>query len=187
MTFPPESPQDYCDYFQGMVLHAKPPNPKWGIGLKAAQMWRDYIEKDSNTSRNSQVLVPLVKILKPVSHSGSLLLDLWQQVLRHIAKLPVSEQKKIWLEVFNQGESNIEHCEMALKLLEEWIKLDNNADSIRINESTMTDLVNKIYMYTFSSWEWTAFTIAMSEWFKKYIKEPSLYNLVCGKFEKKSS
>ena len=93
MIFPPESPQDYCDYFQDMVFHAKPPDPKWGLGLKASQMWRDYCEKD-DVSGSSQALIPLVKILMPVRNSSSLLLDLWQQILRHVAKLPISEQKE---------------------------------------------------------------------------------------------
>ena len=188
MTFPPETPQDYCDYFQNMVLYAKPPNPKWGIGLKAAQMWRDYFEKE-NARGNGQLLIPLVKILLPVSNSGSILLDLWQRILRHVAKLPASEQKDIWLEVFNvvnQGERNIKHNEVAREILAEWARLDTIEGTPQINHRTMTEMANKIYMFTITSWEWTAFTIAISEWFKKYIDEPSFYDLVCGKFEKKS-
>jgi hypothetical protein len=187
MPFPPETPQDYCDYFQSMTLNAKPPNPKWGIGLKAAQMWQEYFEKD-NVRGNSQLLIPLVKILMPVSNSGSILLDLWQQILRHVAKLSASEQKEIWLEVFNvinQGRVSIKHNEEAQEILDEWTRLDKTAGTTQITERTMTDMVNKISKYTFSSWEWIAFTVAISEWFKKYIAEPSLYDLVCGRFEKK--
>ena len=188
MPFPPETPQDYCDYFQGMALHAKPPNPKWSIGFEAAQIWRDYLEKDDGTSEYSQLLIPLVKTLMPVSSSGSILLDLWQQILRHVAKLPVSKQKGVWLEVFNvanQGENNIKHTAEAREILEEWVKLDNIADTIKINENTMIDMVNKMYMYALSGWEWLAFTLSMSEWFKKYVDEPSLYDLVWSKFEKR--
>ena len=188
MTFPPETPQDYCDYFQDMALNAKPPNPKWGIGFQAAQMWRDYLEKDDGTSGDSQLLIPVVKTLMPVRHSSSLLLDLWQQILRHVAKSPVSEQKVVWLEVFNvanQGENNIKHNEEAREILEEWAKLDNIVSTIQINEDSVTDMVNKIYMYSFSGWEWFAFTVSISEWFKKHVNEPSLYDLVWGKFEKR--
>ncbi len=134
MTFPPETPQDYCDYFQWMALNAKPPNPKWGVGLKASQLWKDYCEKD-NLSGNGKVLIPIVKILMPVSHSGSILLDLWGQILRHVAKLSVSEQKEIWLEIFNienQGENIIKHSEAGLKILWEWVELGNSTCQVPI-------------------------------------------------------
>ena len=187
MTFPPETPQDYCDYFQGMVLHAEPPDPKWTVGLKASQIWRCYCEKE-DVSGSSQVLISLVKILMPVRYSAFLLLGLWQQILRHLAKVPVNEQQEIWLEVFNlanQGENPVKHNEVALKVLQEWIELDHIADVAQINEGIMTDMVNMIYEHTFSGYEWITFTISISEWFKKYIDKPSFYDLVCGKFEKK--
>ena len=187
MTFPPETPQDFCDYFQGMVLHAKPPDPKWGIGLKASQMWREYCEKDDG-SDHSQELIPPIKTLMPVRHSGSLLLGLWQQLIRDVAKLPVSEQNEIWLEVFNvanQGEKHVKHNEAALKILQEWIELDRSATTVQIDKNIMTDMVNKVYMYTFSGYEWIAFTVSLGEWFKKYIEEPSFYDSVCDKFGKK--
>ena len=189
MTFPPETPQDYCDYFQSMALNAKPPNPKWGIGLKASQLWKGCRDED-NLSVNEKILISIVKILMPVSHSGSILLDLWGQILRHVAKLSVSEQKEIWLEVFNvenQGENIIKHNEVALKILQEWEELDINAESNRINENILMDLVDKVYLYTFSDAVWISFTVSIGEWFKKYIDEPSFYDSVCGKFEKKSN
>jgi hypothetical protein len=188
MTFPPETPQDYCDYFQGVVLHAKPPDPKWGIGLKASQAWRDYCETD-DVSDHSQVFISLVKILMPVRYEGSLLLGLWQQILGHVAKLPVSDQKEIWLDVFNlanQGEDGVQHNEVALKILQEWAELDKLADRVQINQSIMTEMVNKIYRYTFSGREWMAFTISIGEWFNKHMDKPSFYDLVCSKLERKA-
>jgi hypothetical protein len=49
----------------------------------------------------------------------------------------------------------------------------------------MINMADKIYMYTFSGYDWIAFTVAISEWFKNYIAEPSFYDLVCDKFGKK--
>jgi len=187
MSFPPESPQDYFDYFQYMALNAKPSNLKWAIGLKAATMWHDYFEK-GNVKENNQLLIPLVKTLMPISNAGTLFLDLWQKILRHIGKLPASEQIEIWFEIFNkvnQGERKIAHNEVAREVLEEWIKLDISEGASKINKKVMIDMVDKIYKYTFSGQEWIALTVALSEWFKKYIPAPSLYDLVCGKFEKK--
>jgi hypothetical protein len=187
MTFPPETPQDYCDYFQGMVLHAKPPDPKWESGLKASQMWRDYCKKD-DVLDYSQVFISIVKTLMRVRYSGSLLMALWQQILGHVAKLPVREQREIWFEVFNvanQGENHVKYNDAALKILQEWIELDNHTTTFQVDNHIMTDLVNKVYMYTFSGHEWIGFTVAISEWFKEHVDEPSFYDLVCSKFEKK--
>jgi len=187
MTFPPETAQDYCDYFQDMVLNAKPPDPKWETGLKASQMWRDYCETE-DVSEHSQVLIPLIKILMPVRQAGSGLLDLWQQILRQVTKLPVREQREIWFAVFNvvnQGEYHVKHNDAALQILQEWIKLDSEITNIPVDKNIMTDIVNKVYLYTFSGYEWIIFTTALSEWFKEYIEGPSLYDAVCSKFEKK--
>src|SRR5687767_14805527 len=117
MSFPPESPQDYCDYFQALVLHDQPPQSKWELGLKASQLWRDYWEQGGKPEAN-QLLISIVKILMPVRLRGSGLLDLWQRILRHVAKLPVGEQSPIWLEVFNgvnQGEDSIKNNEADRK------------------------------------------------------------------------
>ena len=187
MSFPPEAPQDYCDYFQGMVLHGKPPEPKWELGLKASQLWRDYWEQ-GGTSQHDQLLISIVRILMPVRSRGSVLLDLWQRMLRHINTLPVSEQRLIWLEVFNvenQGEDPIKHNDVAIQLLQEWMELDANAEVVEINKKTMMNLADKMYLYTFSGYDWIAFTVAMSEWFKKYIYEPSFYEVVRDKLGKK--
>ena len=130
----------------------------------------------------------MIKTFLPFRISGSGFLGLWQQILRHVSELPVGEQNEVWLEVFNganQGENNIKHNKEAREILEEWVKLDNIADTIQINENTMTDMVNKMYMYALSGWEWFAFTLSMSEWFKEYVDEPSLYDLVWSKFEKR--
>ena len=187
MTFPPESPQDYCDYFQGLVLYAKPPEAKWEFGLKASQLWRDYWQQ-GGTSEDNELLISIVKILMPVRVRGSGLLGLWQQILRHVMKLPVGEQRLIWLEVFNvvnQGDDPIKDNEAAIQILQEWTELDNDAEVAQISEKTMMNMADKMYSYIFSGYDWIAFIVAISEWFKKYIDEPSLYDLVCDKFGKK--
>lgn len=186
MSFPPELPQDYCDYFQGHVLYSRPPEPKWEAGLRASQLWRDYWEQREKFE-NRQLLISIVVILMPFRGSGSGLLDLWQRILMHVATLPVDEQKAIWREVFNtanQGGQPIRNNEVAIQILKEWIELDRNAESIRISPKIMMSLADKIYMHTFSGHDWIAFTVAISEWFKKYIDEPSFYDLVCDKFGK---
>ena len=170
-----------------MVLYAKPPNPKWGIGLKAAQMWQDYCEKDSS-SEKGHLLIPLIKFFMPVSHSGSVFLDLWLRILIQVAKIPVSEQKEIWLEVFNaenQGETKIKGNDVALKILEEWTELDNLAKSSPIKKSIMIDMAAKVRPYAFSSDEWIRFTFAMSAWFERHIEEPSFLDALGNKFENK--
>jgi hypothetical protein len=185
MPFPPETPQDHYDYFFGMqgAIH---PNPKWEVGLRVARAWLDYCEGDEK-ARDNQKLISIVRTFMPVRVSGSGFLDLWQNILKHVATLPVSEQKDIWLEVFNsenQGKDTIEHNEEALNILQEWVQLDKSAGTIPINESTMMALVDKMYMYALRSWVWLAFTLSLSEWFKKYIDEPSFYDAVWSKFKK---
>lgn len=184
MSFPPESPQDYCDYFQGLVSYGKPPNPKWESGLKASQLWRDYGEQDDQ-SEDNQLLISSIQILMSVRSRGSVLLDLWERILRQVIKLPVAEQKPIWLEIFNvvnQGEDPIKYNEVAIQILLEWAELDHNAAVAEINKKTMINMADKMHRYTFSGYEWIAFTVAINEWFKRYIDEPSFYNLVRDKF-----
>jgi hypothetical protein len=187
MSFPPESPQDYCDYFQGLVLHDQPPQSKWEFGLQASQLWRAYWDQGGGP-QNNHILISIVKILMPVRGRGSGLLDLWQRILRHVAKMSVGEQSPIWLEVFdvvNQGEDPIKHNETAVHILQKWIALESGAEVAEISKQTMINMADKIYMYTFSGYDWIAFTVAISEWFKNYIAEPSFYDLVCDKFGKK--
>ena len=189
MSFPPETPQDYCDYFQALALHAKPPDPKWELGLKASQLWRDYLEMDDVSIRN-QALLPLVKILMPARNSGSLLSDLWGKILGHVAQLSINEQKEIWIEVFNvanQGEDQIKYNEEALEILKAWIELDRNAGTVPIDKSIMIEMVNEVYVYTFSGYDWIAFTAAIGEWFKRHVEKPLFYDLVCSRVEKKQS
>jgi hypothetical protein len=185
MSFPPETPRDYFNYFYN-VQNATPPDPKWKIGLKAARLWLEYCEND-NKQKDNQELISIIRTFLPIRISGSVFLGLWQQILRYVAKLPVSEQKEIWLEVFNvanQGENQIKHNEEALKILKVWIELDNSAETVQIDKSIMIDMVNRVYVYTFRSYDWIAFTVALCEWFKKYVEEPSFYDSVCNKFEK---
>lgn len=187
MPFPPETPQDHYDYFYGMQ-NAIPPNPKWEVGLRVSRSWVEYCKTDDK-SKDSQELVSIIKTFLPFRVSGSGFLGLWQQILGHVSELSVGEQKGVWFEVFNsanQGEDKIKHNEEAREILEEWVKLDNVAGTIQINENTITDMVNKIYKYAFSGWEWFAFTRSMSEWFKKYVDQPSLYDLVWSKLGKNS-
>ena len=186
MNFPPETPQDYCDYFQGM-LKASPPDPKWEIGFKAAQSWRDYCDQDS-TSANSQAIIPIVKILMPVRYSGHLLFGLWQQVLGSLAKLPIRQQKAIWQEVFNtanQGQEVIRFNEAAHQILQHWSGLEDIASSGHITQAVMMDLVDEMYIYAVSSHEWFALTMAIDKWFKKYLTEPSFFDSVCARSNKK--
>jgi len=185
MSFPPETPQDHYDYFFGMQ-NALSPNPKWAIGLRAACLWLDYCQSNEK-ARDNQKLISIVRTFMPVRISGSGFLGLWQDITKHVAELPVSEQKEVWLEVFNsenQGEHAIEHNEEALNILQEWVKLDNNAGTVPINESTMMAVVNKMYMYALSGWDWLAFTFSINAWFKKYVDKPSFYDLVWSKFKK---
>jgi hypothetical protein len=185
MPFPPETPQDHYDYFFA-IQGATPPNPKWEIGLRVAHSWLDYCEGDER-ARDNHKLISIVRTFMPVRISGSGFLGLWQDITKHVATLPVSEQKDVWLEVFNsanQGEHIIKHNEEALNILQEWVKLEKSIGAIEVNEGTMMDIVNKMYMYALSDWDWLALTLSMNEWFKKYFDEPSLYDAVWSKFKK---
>jgi hypothetical protein len=188
MNFPPQTPQDYCDYFEGM-LKAIPPDPKWEMGFKAARSWRDYCEQNSGCA-NSQVIIPIVKLLMPVRYSRHLLFGLWQQVLGGLAKCSFREQKEIWLEVFspaNQGQEIITFNEDAHQLLRRWSELDERASSSPITETDMMDLVDEMYVYAVSSHEWFALTMAIDKWFKNHVDEPAFFDTVCIRFNKKSN
>lgn len=182
------SPQDYCDYFQHLVLYDTPPEqPKWVSGLKASQLWRDYCEKGGGIE-NQGKLVLIIKTLMPFRQRGTGLLALLQWILGHVAKLPVVEQKVIWLEVFNvdnQGENTIAHNEVAVEILQEWVELDSNIESVPINNELMMRMANRIYMYAFSGHDWVSFTAAISRWFEKYIDEPSFFDSVINELRKK--
>ena len=185
MASHPQTPQDYCNYFQGL----QPPEPKWEIGLRAAQLWRDSRGQGDGPNRN-QILIVIVKTLMPVRHCGIVLLDLWQWVLRDVAKLPVAEQKEVWLEVFNvanQGEQQIQHSEVAVQIVQEWAELEKDAELTPISMKIMMNVVDKIYRYSFTDYDWIAFTLAMGEWFKKYIDEPSFYDSVIDRMKMKSN
>ena len=109
---------------------------------------------------------------------------------RRPCQISFREQKEIWLEVFspaNQGQEIITFNEDAHQLLRRWSELDERASSSPITETDMLDLVDEMYVYAVSSHEWFALTLAIDKWFKNHVAEPSFFDTVCIRFNKKSN
>jgi hypothetical protein len=185
MSFP-ETPQDYFEYFHlhtvSLPLHAKLPDPKWQIGLEAAQRWREYRDQQGDTAANAEALISLIKFFMPHRREGSGFAGLWANILGDINQLPIKSQIQAWFEIFdvsNQGERTIEFSERSRQILQQWLELVDAVNvSTRLNPMILEEMAEKIYLCYCSGVEGMALTNALNNWFKVYIDKPSLLECV---------
>jgi hypothetical protein len=138
---PPETPQDYIEYFQSLTLDAIPPAAKWPVGLQAAQLWNIYHEQ---TNRNPETLIELIHVLMPFRFAGSGFHGLWTTVLYHLRTLPVNQQAPIWREIFdstNHGERLLRHPERAGAVIQYWNDIAQQSANTPIDSNTIHTLV----------------------------------------------
>ena len=78
---PPETPQEYYEYFHQQSLYAEPPSPKWSVGFTATQLWVQYHEPDK---ANIDTLISLIRILMPYRYAGSGFYGLWTTIIHYL-------------------------------------------------------------------------------------------------------
>jgi hypothetical protein len=177
---PPETPQEYYEYFHQQSLYAEPSTPKWSVGLTAARLWLQYHESDN---ANTDTLISLVRVLMPYRYAGSGFYGLWTTIIHYLRHLPVSLQAPIWLEVFNEnhhGERLVSYADQAGAVIQKWLELADTTTIAPVDLSKMNELVEKVYPYfaTSGAHEWMALTYAIDAWFDKRGFEPSFIDLV---------
>ena len=164
---PPETPQEYYEYFHEQSLYAVPPTPKWSVGFAAAQLWLQYHEPDTATI---DTLVSLIRVLMPYRYAGSGFTGLWTTIIYDLRHLPVPLQAPIWLEVFNDanhGERPVNYGDQARAVIQKWLEQAENRMIASVNLAKLNELVEKVYPYFVASraHEWMALAYAVNAWF----------------------
>jgi hypothetical protein len=175
---PLETPQEYYEYFQGSVLHADPPAPKWAIGLRAAQLWIAYHE---HAEPNTDMLLELVQVLMPYRFAGSGFYALWLTVINSLCALPVIQQARIWQAIFdpaNHGERLVPHPERAEAVIQHWKDVAQQSASTSVDLSAMEALVKTFGPDLAPAVEWLTLGYTINMWFEACLPEVSFMNLV---------
>ena len=177
---PPETPQEYYEYFRQQSLYAEPPTPKWSVGFTAAQLWIQYQDSDK---ADIDTLISLIRVLMPYRYAGSGFYGLWTTIIHYLRHLPVSLQAPVWLEVFNgdyHGERPVNYGDQAKTVIQKWLKLADNTVIAPLDLPKMDELVEKVYPYFIASGgqEWIALAYAVNAWFDELGFEASFIDLV---------
>lgn len=149
------------------------PDPKWKIGLEAAQIFAQY-HSDEDIAHLHQI----IKILMPYRKSGIGFYDFWGNVLGCIGNLPVNIQVSLWNEIFdpeNQGELRIERNDIARAIIKQWLEMDQNKEAITDTE-TIAELARENYKYFLKSEEWFFLLFMIDKWYKTINPSYSLWD-----------
>jgi len=163
----------HVEYFKS--LSTKSSDPKWKIGLEAAELHAKY-RSDNNTAHLHQI----IKVLMPYRNKGTGFKDLWGNVLGSISNLSVNIQANLWNEIFepeNQGELPIDHNEATKAIIKRWIEMDQNKERI-VNTETIIELAKENYKYFLKSEEQLILFYAIDQWYKTITPGFSLVNYV---------
>jgi len=161
----------HLKYFEGLCKEF--PDPKWEIGLEAAQIFAKY-----HSDKNIAYLHQIIKILMPYRKSGTEFNGFWWNVIGCISNLPVNIQVSLWNEILdpeNQGELLIEHNDIARAIIKQWLEMDQNKETITDTE-TIAKLARENYKYFLKSEEWFFLLFIIDKWYKTIISSYSLWD-----------
>lgn len=177
---PPETPQDYYEYFHSQHLLADPPGLAWAAAEHAAQLWLDYHQQPVAPL---DTLIAFFRTLTPYRSAGNGFYDLWMCVIDHTHTFPVETQIALWLEIvapLNQGDRPIGFTEQARAVIERWRELANRLPGQPIEVADVCEVVAMVHPYLGAShsFEWAMLAATLQVWFEQVAPELSFFDLI---------